>query len=175
MFQVYEIPDNYITGIEKLLYEHDINKGAETEEDYKARLATYLAELGSDTFDQKCIHIAMYQKNLDAQAAGIKESIALMQKRMADINKDSAALNNFLNVSVESAGLLSPIKSNYFNIKRVKNPARLIITDADAIPDIYKTSEVVFSLDNEKIKSDLKEGFVVEGAKLLQLYRLEIK
>jgi hypothetical protein len=175
MFEVYQdIPPNFVKKVNELFNNMD-KLPTETGDDYKNRIDNLWNDLGEFSFDQKAIYMAMHKKNVDAEVEAVKNAIELMSARVKSLAKTSTKLESFLKSNVENSGLLDPIKSPYFNIRIRKNPPKLNIYNADAITDNYKLYETVVKFDNEKIKADLKDGFVVEGAKLESGTRLEIK
>lgn len=56
------------------------------------------------------------------------------------------------------------INGNCFRFKLVKNPGRLVIENAKLVPDQYVI--LVKKYDNEKIKSDIKLGFPIDGCRI---------
>lgn len=57
---------------------------------------------------------------------------------------------------------------------RVNQPA-LDIMDEKLIPEKYRKTDVITSIDNALVKSDLKEGVDIPGAQLIQGISLIIK
>lgn len=67
------------------------------------------------------------------------------------------------------------IKSPYFVIKLRKNPVSTDIIDESVIPDEYKKTREVVSIDRARIRDELRAGVIVPGAELRQNNRIEIK
>jgi len=58
------------------------------------------------------------------------------------------------------------VLGNENRFKLQKTPAKLIIEDEMALPDKYKITSVVVDIDKPSLKSDLKSGEKIPGAKL---------
>lgn len=160
-FKLYQIANEYERAIEKML--------DNPEPDQKA-----LDEL-QDAFEKKSINVAKYIKNLEAEAEGVEKVISDMKERVKKIEAHKDSLTAYLKFNIESIGLLDPIKTPEFVIKVVKNPVSLVIDKPESIPDVYKVVKEVISFDKVAIKKDIQEGFEIEGARIEQRTRLEIK
>ena len=60
-------------------------------------------------------------------------------------------------------------------LKIKNNPPSVEIVDEKAVPEKYKKSKTVVTIDKAAIKADWKEGVGVDGAKINQGTRLDIK
>lgn len=161
--RLYEITNEYQLAIQSMFTSPD-GKGDES-----------LLDAIKDSFDSKSIAVAKYIKSLEAEAAAVKEAAKAMADRAKTLANQAESLTDYLRYNIEKSGLLDPIKCNEFVIKLQQNPASLEIYDAALIPELYKSEEVVVKIDNAKLKQDIKDGFEVDGARLVSEKRLVIK
>jgi hypothetical protein len=124
-------------------------------------------------FQEKGVNIAAYFKNLEAEAAAIKEAEVAMAARRKAIEKRAGHLKEYLKVNMERTGIMD-ITCPYFAIKVKKCPPSVVIDDSSLIPAEFIKRREVVSEDKAAIKAALKDGDV-PGAHLQQATRLEIK
>ena len=118
-------------------------------------------------------NVAYIVKTLKAEADAIKNEAKTLQERAkAKLNK-ADRLTQYL---FESMKQLEKTKietaRNCLSIK--KNPVS-VVTLEDFYNDEYMREFVEVKLDKAKLKEDLKAGVVVDGARLEQKERLEVK
>lgn len=160
-FKLYEISNEYERAIDALLDE-------ETGDVLK------IDEL-KDIFDNKCINVAKYIKNLEAEQEGIVIAKNSMTMREKKLSAKIDSLSTYLKFNMERTGLLDPIKCPEFIIKLRNNPPSLVIDDENLIPDLYIITKEVKTFDKIAIKKDIQDGFEVEGARIEQKKTLVIK
>jgi len=96
-------------------------------------------------------------------AAALAERIATMQERKKRIEARKDARRTAVLMAMETAGLRR-IEAPEFTVTVGRSGAKVVITDAAAIPDKYvKTERTPMKAD---IAAALKAGFSVEGAML---------
>lgn len=155
-------------------YELIANKLMDSELD-ETTIADTLESISGD-LEVKATNVAYVIRNLEANA----EQIKLAEKQMADrrksIEKKADAIREYLKTNMQRCGI-TKIESPHFVLSLKKNPHKLIIDDAGAIPcELYVYPEPPAPYpNNELIKDMLKAGEVVNGAHLEQGERLEIK
>jgi len=162
---LYTIADQYLADINKL-------------EDMDLDDATF-----RDTFEGlsgeleiKATNVAMYIRNLEASAEAIKQA----EKQMADRRKAKEAkaerIKSYLLDNMLRTGI-SKIDCPYFSISIRKNPPAVEVLNPDAIPAEYLDIPPMPApvLNKNRLKDDLKNGVVVEGARLTQGHSLQIK
>ena len=128
-----------------------------------------------DIFDNKCINVAKYIKNLEAEEAAISSAMKDMGMREKKITARINSLTAYLKNNMERTGSLDPIKCPEFVIKLRNNPPSLVIFDEALIPDTYLLIKEVYSFDKMAIKKDIQDGFGVEGARIENKKSLVIK
>ena len=132
-----------------------------------------LDELQQD-MNEKGIAVASYIQNIEAEEIAIDAAIDRMIKRRDQLIKKSKSLINYLQSNMERCGI-NEISCPYFVIKLKKCPYSVDVVNENEIPEEYKKTKQVISLDKVKIKEELQSGVVIPGAALKQNLRLEIK
>lgn len=136
-----------------------------------------------DTLDGLQGDIQVKAQNIAATVLNVEalaEAASAASKRLADrakrIQGRGNALRDYLKTSMESAGL-TKIEGPEVTLAIQKNPPSVEVVDEDAIPDRYwiKDPPPPPSLDKKQILFSLKEGATIDGVRLNQRTRLEIK
>lgn len=161
---LYEIADQYLQVLDKI-------ENAENDNSVN----NLLDSIGTD-LKEKATNVAMYIRNLEANAASIKEA----EKQMADRRKAMEAkadrIKEYLLENMQRTGI-TKIECPYFKIAVRDNPESLVVDIAAQIPDEYFNQppppEPV--LDKVRLKKDLQLGVIVDGCKLVRKQRVEIK
>lgn len=162
---LYQIANEYQTILEQTFDQ-------ETGEVNEIALAS-LEEVKT-TMQEKGIAVASYIKNIDAERKAIEEAKKAMASREAALDKRVDYLTQYLQSNMEQCGI-SEIKSPYFVIKLKKCPFSVDVFDEGSLPNDYKKTKEVISIDKLKIKEEILAGVVVPGAALKQNNRLEIR
>ena len=160
-FKLYEISNEYERAIDALLNDEagDLSK---------------IDEL-KDIFDNKCINVAKYIKNLETEQQAVNDCIKKMCEREKKLAVRIESLTTYLKFNMEKTGLIDPIKCPEFSIKFRNNPPSLVIEDESLIPDLYIITKEVKSIYKNAIKKDILDGFEVEGARVESKKTLVIK
>lgn len=128
----------------------------------------------TDDMNKKGIAIASFIKNMDADEKAIDAAIDAMKRRRDQLERKQSYLKEYLLFNMERCGI-KEISCPYFQIRVKKNPVSVSIDNEDEIPDEYKKVKQTIAIDKLKLKEELAQGVVVQGAKLTQSLRLEIK
>ena len=145
-----------------------------------------IALLGDDEYDKQALQdtLASIEGAIEVKAHNIVKLIKSMNtdaidaeiKRLTDrkkaINNRKDGLKQYLQTQMELLGK-DKIKGELFTWTIKNNPPALEITDSSIIPAKYQV--VSYSVDNTAIKSDLKAGAEVPGARLTQGRSLTIR
>ena len=97
-----------------------------------------------------------------------------MMKRRKALENRATALKEYLKNNMESTGIVK-IECPFFKLSIAKNPAALDLFDTSAIPDEYKRTETVTTIDKAAIKKAITAGKQVMGARVISGTRLVIK
>jgi len=134
-----------------------------------------LEALGGE-LEIKATNVAAFCKNLDSFADQIDEAAKAMKERGARVRRKSDAVRQYL-MSMMQAAQITKIESPEFTLAIKKNPPALFIA-----PDVVVPAEFMVTPpapapypDKAKLKQALKDGLHIDGVRLEQGERLEIK
>jgi hypothetical protein len=124
----------------------------------------------------KSQNVAFLVQNLESLSVQIKDAESKMSHRRKVIENRALSIRNYIKQCMDIAGV-SKIECPEFALTIKKNPPSVEIVDESKISDVYKRTppppEPV--LDKKLILETLKGGHDVEGARLVQNTRLDIK
>jgi Siphovirus Gp157 len=161
--RLYEIADRYQFLLNDL---YDYETGVVNE--------TTLAKLNelTDSMETKAINITMLFKELEASAEAIEKERQAMQKREKALKNQIQSLKDYLRSNMERCEI-KKIECPQFVIGLQKNPVKLEIFDENLIPPEYEV--MTLSIDEAKIREELKNGVVIPGARLVQGSSIRIR
>ena len=160
---LYSLADQYRTVLASLPEEA-------TEDEVRAALAPLEGHIA-----HKGQNIVAYCLNLNAEADAIERAAAKLKSRADSIKRRQESLKAYLFHNMKALAI-TEIKANdgTFRAKIVKNPPAVEITGP--IPSEYeKVIPEQRVPDKNKLRDDLKEGVLIEGARLVQGERLKIE
>lgn len=152
-------------------YEKLASMDMESEGDQSAFLE--LLRTLEGTFDQKAENYCRLIRNLEADAEGFKVEKDRLAKKQKTIENRIAEIKKYL--KYESGKIIevgASRKVGLFNISIRQNPEALEVDSQESIPDIY--FENIRVLVQGKLKDALKNGEIIEGAKLVRETSLRI-
>ena len=162
---LYTIADQYLQDIQKL---QDMDLDEQT-------FADTLESLSGD-LEVKATNVAMFVRNLEASAESIKAAEKQMAERRKAIEAKAERIRNYLKDNMARTGI-AKIDCPYFALSLRNSPPAVEVINADEIPaqyfDIPEPPAPV--LNKNRLKDDLKNGVIVEGARLTQGSYLQIK
>ena len=77
--------------------------------------------------------------------------------------------------SVMEENQITKIETVNFDLTIKKNPPKAVIEDEEMIPESFIEQHMTEKINVKKIKDELKKGQSVQGARLIQETRLDIK
>lgn len=162
---LYEISSTYLADIQKL---QELDLDDQT-------FADTLESLSGD-LEAKATSVAMFIKNLEANAEAIKQAEKLMAERRKAQEDKAGRIRKYLLENMVRTGL-TKIDCPFFSLSVRKNPQAVEVLMADQIPDDYYDipEPPAPVLNKKKLAEDLKAGVVIEGARLTQGNSLQIK
>ena len=163
--KLFEIANQYETLLEQTF---DPETG-----EINAQAMAKLDEVSLD-IKEKGIAVAAYIKNMDAERKAIEDAKKGMAERETRLVNRVAYLTSYLQSNMERCGI-NEISCVNFVVKLKKCPVSVDILNEDSIPDDYKKTKSVVSIDKIKIREEILAGVIVPGASLKQNNRLEIK
>ena len=162
---LYTIADQYLQDIQKL---QNMDLDEQT-------FADTLESLSGD-LEVKATNVAMFVRNLEASAESIKAAEKQMAERRKAIEAKAERIRNYLKDNMARTGI-TKIDCPYFALSLRNSPPAIEVINVDEIPaqyfDIPEPPAPV--LNKNRLKDDLKNGVIVEGARLTQGSYLQIK
>ena len=120
--------------------------------------------------DTKVENIALWVKNLTAEAAAIKAEVQNLTKRQKAAENKAERLKDYLMGNLAGEKFKTPkVAISYRTSEAVE------ITDEDLIPEEFLVIKTEYKPDKKAIKDELKAGGEVEGAELVKRTSLQIK
>lgn len=162
---LYTIADQYLIDLERL-ESMDLD-----EQTFKDTLEGLSGDL-----EIKATNVAMFVRNLEASAEAIKNAEKQMADRRKAIEAKADKIREYLKENMLRTGI-SKIDCPYFQLSIRKNPPSVEVIDQALIPDKYFDipEPPAPTLNKNRLKDDLKNGVIVEGAKLTSGQSLQIK
>lgn len=158
--KLYELTQNYMVLMEML---------EESETDaLKDTLESIEEEINS-----KAENIAKLVKNLESDAAAIKEEEKRLADRRKAIENKVTYLKTYLHEQLELTGL-KKVKTPVFTVGIQNNPPSVEIADESLVPSDYRIPQPD-KIDKKTILKFLKEGQEVEWASIKQSQSLRIR
>jgi hypothetical protein len=123
--------------------------------------------------EQKAINTAAIIKNLDHYAEGLKQAEDAIKARRKTVDNKIERIKSYLLDNMQRADI-SKINSPQMDIM-VRNSQSVDDFSPNLIPEKYWKIKTERTLDKMLIKSDIKSGIEVQGAKLKDNKNLVIK
>lgn len=138
-------------------------------------IADTIESIDGDIKD-KSVNVAMFARNIEAQADAIKAQVILMSDRETALRKKVESIKDYLLGNLQHAKI-EKVESPFFTIAVRKNPHSLHIDNERLLPQSFITTPPPPEprIDKDALKKALKDGRIVPGAHLEQKFRIEIK
>lgn len=137
-------------------------------------IADTLEAEGGDLVE-KGKNVAAVFRNLESDAAQIKEAEQQLAARRKAYEKRAESLKQYLKTNMEVAGI-TKIECPWFVISLAQNPEAVTVDDESLIPrDYFKEIPATYQLDKNLVRQAIKDGFEVPGAHLSRGTSLRIK
>ncbi|MCA1602812.1 MAG: siphovirus Gp157 family protein [Acidobacteria bacterium] len=162
--RLYEIADTYLRALEDPADIEDLPEQA---------IADTLEGLQGE-FEEKAISTGAYVRNLEAEAAAIEEARKSMERRQRSLTRHADRLRQYLKAQIERTGM-GKIKNCYLTLRIQNNPPSVVVENEGLVPEQFKRTETVTNLLRAEIARALKDGQLVEGARLQRSTRLVIQ
>lgn len=162
--KLYELSQNF-KNLQQVL------ENAGEDENLKELVINSMKELECD-LSTKVENIVRLIKNLQAEVEALKaEEKRLAKERKTRENK----IENLQGYLFDTISGLEKreVKGGIFTVSIKKNPPKTVVEDLNAIPKQFIVNTP--SVDKKMLKEALKNGEVVEGAKLVQEESLKIR
>lgn len=162
---LYAIADNFLADIRKM-----------EEADLDDQTFADTLEAISGDIEEKAKAVAMFARNLEASAESIKQAEKQMADRRKALENKAEKVRQYILDNMLKTGI-SKIDCPYFSLSVKKNPPAVDVIQQDMIPMEYFDIPPMPApqLNKTRLKDDLKNGVVVDGARLTQGHSLQIK
>jgi hypothetical protein len=127
-----------------------------------------------EDLSNKSINVASFIKNMEIDLNGIELAMDEMKGRKIALESKINRMKEYLKYHLIQCDI-NEIKSPYFDIKLKTCPPSVNILDESQISDEYKVHKDIISIDKIKIKNDILQGVVIDGAELKNNITLQIK
>lgn len=147
-----------------------------TDAEMSKAIAEHMASI-DEALESKAESYACLIRTLESRSEARKQEAA----RMSVLAKSDAALAERLKFSLRESMIRTgrtKINTDKFRLSVVNNGGKIpvVITDADSIPEMFKRTEFVQTIDKDMIRESLERGAIVQGASLGDRgQRLDIK
>ena len=126
------------------------------------------------TLEAKSENIIKYTQNLNGTIKAMKEAEKNMAERRKRLEKKTENIKKYVK-SVMEENQITKIETVNFDLTIKKNPPKAVIEDEEMIPESFIEQHITEKINVKKIKHELKKGQSVQGARLIQETRLDIK
>ena len=164
--KLYELTDNFKQAerdLNEMLYSGDIDEQTVTD-----TLDGIRGEI-----EEKAKNVAMYIGNIESTAKAIKEQEKAMSERRKRLEAQAEGIRRYLKDKMQECEI-SKIECPFFTMSIKKNPPKLVI-DESQLDRNYTEAVITYKPKKDVIKQELKAGNEIQGAKLEQGTRLDIK
>ena len=113
---------------------------------------------------------------LELKESDLNLKIEIYKNMLRDLEKEETEIrNNWIKILQEA--WLDKVESNWVSIRIKTLPWKLIIIEEALIPHEYlkTTTKTTTTVDKKLIKENMKEGEIIDGCKLEQTVKLEVK
>lgn len=153
---LYNIKNDFIELFEKA------QEGELTQEEYQKQGQELALALKN-----KSISIIGYLRNQELTSEAIKNEIDRLNTIKKAIDNKVDKFKEYVKLNMQDLGL-EKIDTELGTLSVAKNPVSVEIYDETLIADEYKKEKVTTSIDKTAIKSAIKEGKEVQGARLVE-------
>ena len=164
--KLYELTDNFKQAerdLNEMLYSGEIDEQTVTDTSDGIR----------GEIEEKAKNVAMYIGNIESTAKAIKEQEKAMSERRKRLEAQAEGIRRYLKDKMQECEI-SKIECPFFTMSIKKNPPKLVI-DESQLDRNYTEAVITYKPKKDVIKQELKAGNEIQGARLEQGTRLDIK
>lgn len=121
----------------------------------------------------KSSNIIKYIFNINSDVSGIKEEVDRLSKLKKSKENKVKSLKEYLISTMESLNK-SKIETD-LGVYGLRRSSKVDIWNPEVIPNEYIREKKEISFDKKSISADLKLGKVIEGAKIIENYTLQLR
>ena len=126
------------------------------------------------TLEQKSENIIKYTQNLQGTINAMKDAEKNIAERRKKLEKKCENIKEYVK-GVMVGHEINKIETVHFSLTIKKNPPKVVVDDYTLVPSQYFNQKITETFKRDKAKKDLQNGLGVEGARLEQGTRLDIK
>lgn len=131
-------------------------------------------EAAGAEFAEYCEDMLRLRDDLHMTIAGIDSEIKRLTNLKAEREAKAERISNALMAWLEMTGN-TEVVTDLHTIRMRRNPPKVDIYDEAVVPSMFHVEQVTTRIDKKAISEALKSGVPVDGCKLTQSYRLEVK
>lgn len=123
--------------------------------------------------DTKIENVALYYKNLMAEAVALKAEEESFAKRKKSCENKAEYFKEYL-----KSALLAQGESKFVSTKAsisFRKSEQVQVLDESVIPIDFKREKTTIEIDKAAIKDAIKQGEIIKGAELITNYNIQIK
>jgi len=168
---LYAIADEYRHSL------YDIQSALEDVEiDDEAKQSMIVDTLSDikDNFEIKALNVASFIANLKLEALAVKTAEQRIIQRRRSLERQVEWLTEYLFCQLQKMDL-NKLSNEQLTLSIRNNPAKVIISNKDAIPDQFKEIETTTKVLKSSIATAIKSGESIAGVHLESSQRLDIK
>ena len=169
MTTLYQLSDKKLAALQ--IIDDMMNDGCS---DAEMQEAYILLNQLDENFQEKAVNVAMYARNLEAEAEAISDATKEMVKRYRALTSKADRLRSYL-LSEMQRTETKQIKCPYFVLSLRKTPASVRIAPNAVIPEFLLAPPKPQEADKRAIKDAIEKGLVIEGVTLESGESLVIK
>jgi len=128
----------------------------------------------AEQFREKALNIGALIANTQLEEAALKTMQDRITQRRKAAERKATWLTDYLHTHMAHLGF-DDLKNEQIRLKIKKTPPKVIVENADLIPDAYKETQVEVLIRKSLIAEDLKNGRPVPGTHLEAGTRLDIR
>jgi len=168
---LYAIADEYrasLYNIQNTLEDVEID-----DEEKHSMIVDSLSDI-KDSFEIKALNVASFIANLKLEAIAVKTAEQRIIRRRRSLERQVEWLTEYLFCQMQKMKL-DKLSNEQLTLAIRNNPAKVIISNEDAIPDQFKKIETSTKVLKSSIASAIKSGESITGVYLEGSQRLDIK
>ena len=104
----------------------------------------------------------------------MKQAEKAMSERRKKLERRSTSIKEYVKKVMSKNGI-TKIETVHFDLSVKKNPPKIVVDDYSLVPTIYFKQRVSETFERDKAKKALQKGEEIEGVRLVQETRLDIK
>ena len=168
---LYQIADDYrisLYNLQNTLEDADID-----DKDKQSLIVDTLSDI-KDNFETKALNVASFIANLKLETIAVKTAEQRIIQRRRTLERQVDWLTDYLFGQCQKMKL-DKLSNEQLTITVRQNPAKILISNEDKIPEQYKETVTTTKVIKASIAAAIKNGETITGATLEKSQRLDIR